>query len=748
MIKRIMLSVVLPSFLLVEGIKAQDSLQIKEQSMDRIISALTADEKISLLVGDGDGEFSDSKDTTTTAIVGSTQKYVSGAAGSTHAISRLKIPAIVVSDGPAGVRIDSHREGTDSTFYCTHFPVATLLASTWNTQLIDSVGYTMGNEAHEYGIDLLLAPATNIMRNPLCGRNFEYYSEDPILSGKAAAAMIRGIQRNGVGASLKHLALNNQETNRTNNDAKVAPQVMHEIYLKPFEIAVKESQPWTVMTSYNRINGVYASENSLLLDTILRRQWGFKGTVMTDWLGGTNPVKQMQAGNDLLMPGLKKQQNAIKVGVEKGILTTNVLDRNVKSLLGLISKTPRFNKFAYSNSPDLKKHADISREVAKEGMVLLKNENNTLPLDTAEYSQAATFGITSYDFIAGGGGSGDVNRAYTISLIEGLNKANIQTDKALMDIYQNYITNESSKLPKAVFGTPVQRIPEMDIPDSIIQQQAVRQDFAIITLGRISGEFADRSVEDDFNLSATEQKLIDHVCSAFHAQDKKVVVILNTCGVIETSSWKEKPDAILVSWLAGQEGGNAVTDILIGKSNPSGKLTMTWPVAYEDVPSASNFPVKGSTSSIDSTCYEEGLFVGYRYYETFDKKVSYPFGYGLSYTRFDFDDLNITETGDTIKLTCSVVNSGDKAGKEVVQVYVASPRQEQVRPLKELKAFTKTRLLQPGESENISMSIPKSYLYQYEEESGKWILPEGVFHFFVNTSINTYRLEKSMAIKN
>lgn len=747
MFKRIILCTVL-GFLFIKEAEAQIFLQIKDKTMDKVISAMTVDEKISLLVGDGDSEFAGPQDTATTAIVGTTQKYVPGAAGSTHAISRLKIPAIVVSDGPAGVRINSHRKGTDSTFYCTHFPVATLLASTWNTELIDSVGYAMGHEAHEYGIDILLAPAANIMRNPLCGRNFEYYSEDPVLSGKAAAAMVRGIQRNGVGASLKHFALNNQETNRTKNNAQVSLQVMHEIYLKPFEIAVKESQPWTVMSSYNRINGIYASENPLLLDTILRQQWGFKGTVMTDWLGGTNPVKQMQAGNDLLMPGLKKQQKAIKDGIEKGILTINILNKNIRNLLRLISKTPHFNKFAYSNSPNLKRNAEISKEAAKEGMVLLKNEENTLPLDIKKNTRAAAFGITSYDFIAGGGGSGDVNRAYTVSLIEGLKNSGIQIDKTLMDIYQNYIKSESYKLPKVMFGDPVQRIPEMEVSDSIIRQKAAQQNFAVITLGRISGEFADRSVKDDFCLSSTEQKLIDDVCTAFHAQGKKVIVILNICGGIETSSWKEKPDAILISWLAGQEGGNAVTDILTGKANPSGKLTMSWPIRYEDVPSASCFPIKGSTSNIDSTRYEEGLFVGYRYYDTFNKKVSYPFGYGLSYTHFEFNDLNIAETGDTIKLSCSIINSGSKAGKEVMQVYVASPGRDKVGPLKELKAFAKTRLLQPGESENITVLIPKSYLYQYEEKSAKWKLPEGIFHFFVNTSVNICCLERSIIIKS
>lgn len=389
----------------------------------------------------------------------------------------------------------------------------------------------------------------------------------------------------------------------------------------------------------------------------------------------------------------------------------------------------------------MKHHAQICREAATEGMVLLSNKNNALPLDSSSASKVAAFGITSYDFIAGGGGSGDVNRAYTISLTDGLKNAGMKPDASLMKRYQNYIDTQSAKLPPFVFGNPVQRIAEMDISKSIIQKQALLQDIAIITLGRISGEFADRSIKDDFYLSDVEQNLISNVCTAFHAQNKRVIVILNTCGVIETASWKGKPDAILVSWLAGQEGGNAVADILTGKSNSSGKLTMTWPLKYEDVPSADYFPVQGSTANIDSTRYEEGIFVGYRYYDTYHKPISYPFGYGLSYTRFDYGNLTITETKDDIRLTCIVANAGEKAGKETVQIYVSAPVSDKDRPLKELKAFGKTQLLLPGETEEMTFCIPKTYLGQYDEESGNWKLPVGIFRFFVNTAVDNCRLE-------
>lgn len=728
-----------------ENIAAQNLPQLGKASTEDVIAAMTFDEKVSLLVGAGDDDTAGVADTVT-AVVGSTQKLVPGAAGTTHAIPRLGIPAIVLADGPAGLRIDAHRKGTDSTFYCTHFPIATALASTWNMSLVEKVGNAIGNEAREYGVDLLLAPATNIMRNPLCGRNFEYYSEDPLVAGKTASAMIRGIQQNGVGTSLKHFALNNQETNRVENNVIVTPQVMHELYLKPFEIAVREAKPWTLMSSYNRINGIYASENPLLLNTILRQQWGFQGTVMTDWFGGTNPVLQMQAGNDLLMPGTLKQQNSIKVGVRKGELPISILDRNVTNLLELISRTQRFKKIPYSNAPDLEAHARISRTAASEGMVLLKNESHTLPIDASRIRKVAAFGITSYDFIAGGTGSGDVNRAYTISLTEGLANAGLQLDSTMLQMYSSYIADESAKLPPAEFGKPAQRIAEMPVSDAIIQQQAANQDIAIITLGRISGEFADRSLKNDFYLSDTECELLENVCTAFHAQGKQVIVILNTCGVVETASWKNLPDAILISWLAGQEGGNAVADILTGASSPSGKLTMTFPIKYEDVPSASNFPLAGSTASIDSTSYEEGLFVGYRYYDTFKKPVSYPFGYGLSYTKFAFSNLEVIDEGDNIRLSCLITNAGNKEGKEVAQVYVAAPDNGQKRPSKELKTFAKTGLLQPGDTEKVTFLLPKSDLAQYDEASRQWQVPEGTFRLFINSSATDYKLEGKVQI--
>jgi len=735
--------------------------QLGKAPIDKVIKAMTVEEKVQLLVGAGMPGFPENN-----SVVGETHELVPGAAGTTHPIPRLGIPAIVVADGPAGLRISPTRKDDSTTYYCTAFPVATLLASTWNTELVENVGKAMGNEVLEYGVDVLLGPAMNIHRNPLCGRNFEYYSEDPLIAGKIAAAMVRGVQSNGVGTSIKHFAANNQETNRMGNDVRITPRALREIYLKGFETAVKEANPWTVMSSYNCINGTFTSESHDLLTDILRDEWGFKGAVMTDWFGGKNPPAQVKAGNDLLMPGHSKQYDAIMAAVKDGSLSMNDVDRNVKRILELIVASPRFKGYKYSNHPDLKAHAETTRQSAAEGMVLLKNEQ-TLPLPE-QSKKVAAFGISSYEFISGGTGSGDVNKAYNVSLKDGLNNAGYQLNNELAALYDKYISAENEKNKpdpnnRLAMFMPKVRPAEL-LPDAaLLKKMAAETDVALLTLGRISGEFIDRHVANDFNLSANELKLIQNVCAAYHAAGKKVVVILNIGGVIETASWKDLPDAILLAWQPGQEGGNSVADILKGAVNPSGKLPMTFPINYMDAASSANFPYdyqfdpqkafgnqgdakKEPVRNVDYTNYEEDIYVGYRYFDSFSKKVSFPFGYGLSYTRFEYDSASVSVKNDIYTFTCTVKNAGNAAGKEVVQLYVSAPGKSMNKPVKELKAFVKTKQLQPGESQTVLLTVPQKELASFDGKNNQWTVEQGDYTGLIGSSSGDIRKSVNFSI--
>ena len=712
---------------------------------------MTLDEKLDVLIGSSGNQSTDAN-----ATIGNASELVPGAAGQLNGVPRLGIPSTVVADGPAGLRIQPKRQGTDKTFYCTHFPVAMLMSATWNTQLVKEVGAAMGNEVKHYGVDVLLAPATNIHRNPLNGRNFEYYSEDPLLAGNICAAMVGGVQSNGVGTSLKHFALNNQETNRTSNNVIGTPRTFREIYLKPFEIVVKQAQPWTVMTSYNKVNGTMTSERCDLVTEILRHEWGFKGMVMTDWFGGQNAVAQMEAGNDLLMPGKVNQREEIRKAVLNGRLSMEIIDRNVRHILEYILKTPRYQGYTADNNPDLKAHAVVTRNAALEGMVLLKNAKNALPVSN-NVKNVAVFGRTSYDFIAGGTGSGDVNHAYVVSLIEGLNNAGFTVDPALKKAYEAYIPEAQAKMPKSTnqFAAflPKHLIPEMNLSASELQASARNNDVALITIGKTSGEFADRYISDNFNLTAAEKKMISDVCAAFHKAGKKVIVVLNVCGVIETKSWIGGPDAVLTSWLPGQEGGNSVCDILTGKETPSGRLPMTWPVSYNDVPSKADFPTpdeisddqllealkgfadvrtSGERKNFDYTEYNDGIYVGYRYYTTKNVPVSYPFGYGLSYTSFKYGKPVVSKDAQgNLTLTVEVKNTGKVAGKEVVQVYVSAPGKDMDKPARELKGFAKTRKLNPGESQTVSIAIPYESLASFNEKDSQWQVEAGTYTVMV-----------------
>ncbi|MBR4467979.1 MAG: glycoside hydrolase family 3 C-terminal domain-containing protein [Bacteroidales bacterium] len=726
--KRLSLLLVLMAVGLSNGFaQNKESLTLREDNIEAIIAAMTNEEKVTLLVG-GPGDL------------------VPGAAGYTRAIPRLGIPMTVLADGPAGLRIQPKREGTDQTFYCTGFPTSTLLASSWDPELVETVTTAMGNEVLEYGVDVLLAPGMNLHRNPLCGRNFEYYSEDPLLSGKMAAAYIRGVQKNGVGTSAKHFAANNQETNRLENDARVSNRALRELYLKNFEIAVKEGKPWTVMSSYNKLNGEYTQQKHGLLTTVLRDEWGFDGIVMTDWGVKDNTVKATKAGNDLMEWGNQVEIDRILAAVNSGEISQEELDRNVRNMLNYIVKTPHFRGYKFSNKPDLKAHAEVARKAADESIILLRNENNTLPLKGNE--KVALYGLTSVDFVGIGTGSGEVNTEHIANMQEAMKMAGFTLDQNLAEYYQHFYAQQETvqKMERNNRWGYRNIREEAELSARAIYLQAQENDVAVYVLGRNAGEGADRVLKDDFELNTTERELLQNLSSAYHALGKKLIVVLNVGGVIETASWKHLVDAIVLPWSPGQEGAHAVVDVLTGKVNPSGKLPMTFAMRYMDIPSSKNFPYgqsasgrRGERKDVDFTNYEEDIWVGYRFFQTNNVEVSYPFGYGLSYTTFAYSKPKVKADKDGFTATITVTNQGKVAGREIVELYVAAPSGGLEKPARELKAFGKTKLLAPGESETLTMKVSAYELASFSEERSAWETAAGTYQVLFGASIDDIR---------
>ena len=722
-------------------------------NIDEVLRAMTLEEKAQLLVGGGNDSFAGSG-----AMLGHQKKLVAGAAGITVANERLGIPATVLSDGPAGVHIDAKRDGDPNSYAATGFPIGTCLASTWNTDLVRRVGEAIGNETLEYGCDVILGPGLNLHRSPLCGRNFEYYSEDPILTGIIGTAMTQGIQSQGVGVSAKHYAVNSQETDRTRVDERVSQRALRELYLRGFEMVVRDADPWTLMSAYNKVNGEYAQGNHDLLTKVLRDDWGFRGIVMTDWIdkrADLPTTREVAAGNDLLTPGYAAQAEDIVKGVKDGSLKIEDVDRNARRMLEYIVKTPRFRGYKFTNKPDLAAHAQITRQSSTEGMVLLKN-NGVLPI--SELKTVALFGVNSYDFMSGGLGSGAVNVPYVVDMVEGLKNVGVSTTPLLTEIYQNYVKYAKAKLkadknPIMWFldtGTP--KLDEIEISERCVAHEVKEADAAIITIGRQAGEGMDREIEGEFNLTANEKAMIERVSDQFRPAGKPVIVILNSGSVMETASWRDRVDAILCAWQPGEEGGNSVADVLTGKANPSGRLTMTWPIAATDHPSTKNFPQQMDMYTFreslgygveipgrDYTNHEEDIYVGYRYFDTFNKEVAFPFGYGLSYTTFEFSKPKVKVGGKTVTVSVTVTNTGKVSGKEVAQVYVTAPKGSIEKPAQELRAFAKTRELQPGEQQVLQMQIPVRMLASFDEAGSQWLTEAGQYTFKIGASSRDIR---------
>ena len=720
-----------------------------------IVAKLTLGEKLDLLSGPGFGG----------ASVINAKQDVAGVAGYINGVSRIDIPALKLADGPAGLRINPNRADDSATYYATAWPIGTLLASSWDVNLVQSVGEAMGDEVRQYGVDILLAPGMNIQRNPLNGRNFEYYSEDPLLTGKMGAAMVNGVESNGVGATIKHFFGNNSETNRNRINDIGEPRTFREIYLRGFQIAVDESQPWAVMTSYNKVNGTYVNERKDAVTDVLRGEWQFDGLVMSDWFAGdvnNSAYKQVLAGQDLIEPGNVKAK--LQKSIELGDLSEAKVTEAAVHIMAQVMKSPSYNRLSVSNTPDLAAHATLARQAGAESMVLLRNEATALPI--AANSKVASFGINQINTYKGGTGSGDVNAASTVTIGEGLANR-FQVSGALQDYYDDFYAKNkvyhAGQFGAKGYYTCAEAGVSSELTD-LIAAAASEQEVAVVSIGRQAGEGADRTKgKGDYLLSDDETALIEAVSKAFHAQDKKVVVVLNVNGVIDTAQWSDKVDAILLAYMAGQETGHSVADVLSGTVNPSGKLAQSFPQSYASVPSSTSFPGVDTdgNGTPDDLYYNEGIYVGYRYYSTFDKSVSYPFGFGLSYTSFSYTSPTIAKNtlvagaAGSLVLTATITNTGNVSGKEAAQVYVSAPEVKLQKPTIELKAFAKTKQLAPGATEQLNFTIPASILASFDDASNQWIVEPGSYSVYISPSSDvsaatpvTFNVKKEIVVSN
>jgi len=748
--------------ILMQACSSNQQASSEKNNIETLIASMTLEEKIGMIVGDG--KFLPAVDPTEEE---NADVFIANR-NSKLLIPRLSIRSTALTDGPAGINKSPAPEGATEYTYTTAFPTSTCLAATWNTGLVENVGKAFGNEVLEYDYDLILMPALNLHRNPKCGRNFEYYSEDPLLTGKLSASMVNGLQSNGIGATLKHFLANNQETNRRKYNAVVSQRALREIYLRGFEIAVKESKPKAIMTAYNKLNGFYTPEIPELLQDIVREEWGFEGLYMTDFdMYYGDAVAQVRAGINMIMGGSKVEYNELKAALKNKTLDESTLDENLVYNMKLKLSSPSMKAYIPSLKPELEAHAKIAREAAGEGMVLLKNENNTLPLHKKE--TIAVFGKISYYLIAVGTGSGGVrSNKYAISVNEGLKSAGFEVLKEMENNYTAFIEKtKRENLVPPYFDNPKMRadngIKDDQAPPhfkkrlvAFSKEQAISRvdidkyesesDLAVITLGRSGGE----NYENGYlPITQIELNLVRDVCDVYHAAGKKVIVVLNVGGVWETASWRDYPDAILMAWQPGQEGGHAVADILTGAVNPSGKLPDSFPLKYETVPSASTFPGEPAENPINSF-YKEGIYVGYRYYDSFDVPTAYEFGYGMSYTSFEYSDLELSSNSFSSKMQVTVVvkNTGSVAGKEIVQLYLAAPSTVIEKPVQELKGFAKTELLQPGESQQLSLELNAHALASFWSGISAWKADKGDYEVRMAASSKDIRLKASFNLPN
>lgn len=631
------------------------------------------------------------------------------------ALERLNIPSIMLTDGPHGLRKQAGAAdhiGLNLSVPATCFPTASALAATWNRELVFQVGQALAEECLQEGVSVILGPGANIKRSPLCGRNFEYFSEDPYLTGEMAASHILGVQSLGVGASLKHFALNNQETRRMTSNSVADERAVREIYLAGFERAVKSAQPWTVMCSYNRINGTYACENKQLLTDILRKEWDFEGLVVTDWGAMNEVVQAVRAGTDLEMPGVDNgNTEKLIAAVRSGELDEAALDRAVERVLNLIEKASASLRPGYHC--DLQAHHALARRAAAEGAVLLKNEGGLLPLQGG--GKIALIGRFAKEPRYQGAGSSLINPSRLENLYDELG--------ALLG--EERLIYAPGYSPKGE-------------PDEALlfeaREAAARADTVILCAGLTELDEVEGLDREHMRLPEGHNKLVASI-SAAHP---RCVVVLSNGAPVEMP-WIASAPAVLEAFLGGQAGAGAVADILTGRVDPSGKLAETFPLRLEDEPAR---PFPGGPETVE---YRESIYVGYRYYDAAQAEVLFPFGHGLSYTSFEYSDLRVREAGGQVKAAFTLKNSGSRPGKETAQLYVRDVRASVFRPEKELKGFAKVEL-QPGEQRELEITLdPRAFAF-YDADSRQWVVEEGEFEILVGASSRDIRLRAVLSL--
>ena len=635
-------------------------------------------------------------------------------------VERLGIPSIWVSDGPHGLRREEGGVGGRNSLPATCFPTASALASSWDVDLIHEMGQALADECIVQGVDVILGPANNMKRTPLCGRNFEYFSEDPYLAGEMAAAYISSVQGKGVGTSLKHYAANNQETWRMTVNAEVDDRTLREIYLAGFERAVRKAQPWTVMCCYNRVNGSYGSEHHVLLTEILKDEWGLEGFVVSDWGAVHDRVTSLLAGLDLEMPGPQahRTQRVIEAA-QSGTLPMDILDDAVARILGVVFKAIKTPKG--HGTLDIDGHHALARRVAAETMVLLKNEGGLLPLRNVQ--KLAVIGTAAKQAHFQGGGSSHVNPTRVDSPFDELQKQ-----------------AGSAELIYAVGDMMEDSFDQALIDEAV--KVAQQGEIALLYIGLPTFKESEGYDRPDMDLSRQQVALIQ----AVSAVQPRCIVILNNGSPVAMDAWIDKVPAVLEAWLTGQAGGGAIADVLFGKVNPSGRLAETFPRKLSDTPAYINFPGENGTVR-----YGEGQYIGYRYYHARQQDILFPFGYGLSYTTFELKNLRLSSATisdtDELSVTVDVTNTGKVAGKTVVQIYVHDSESTLPRPYQELKGFAKVAV-QPGETKTVSITLePRAFAY-YDPAFKQWVVESGQFEIIVGQHAVDSRLRATVTVQS